>query len=221
MEGDPFEAGGLEYLFGIRYRKNGAMRFGPFWAHDRAGEKRAFERLMDFLAERLARFPGMHIYHYAHYEPTALKRLMSLHGTREAQVDDLLRAGKLVDLYKTVKEALRSSEGYGLKDLEAFYMAARTGEVRDAGASIVQYERWRESGDPALLESIARYNSDDCLSTELLRDWLWSLRALPRPPVNGGSDPRMFQSGEAGGFGSADLLSSVKSARTAAIEADL
>ncbi|MFL6572068.1 MAG: TM0106 family RecB-like putative nuclease, partial [Burkholderiales bacterium] len=217
MEGDPFEAGGLEYLFGIRYQKNGAPRFQPFWAHERAGEKRAFESLMDFLAERLARYPGMHLYHYGHYEPTALKRLMSLHGTREAQVDELLRAGKLVDLYKTVKEALRSSEGYGLKDLEAFYMAARTGEVRDAGASIVQYERWRESGDPALLDSIARYNSDDCLSTELLRDWLWSLRALPRPPVKGGASAFFAR---AGGLGP-DLLSSQKSARTAAIEAGL
>ncbi|HEY7238343.1 MAG TPA: TM0106 family RecB-like putative nuclease, partial [Burkholderiales bacterium] len=193
MEGDPFEAGGLEYLFGIRYQRNGAPRFQPFWAHDRAGEKKAFEALMDFLAARLERFPGMHIYHYSHYEPTALKRLMSLHGTREAQMDDLLRAEKLVDLYKVAKEALRSSEGYGLKDLEAFYMAARTGEVRDAGASIVQYERWRESGEPALLEAIVRYNSDDCLSTELLRDWLWSLRPLPTWTV--GSDPRMLQSG--------------------------
>ncbi|HXJ52809.1 MAG TPA: TM0106 family RecB-like putative nuclease, partial [Burkholderiales bacterium] len=216
MEGDPFEAGGLEYLFGIRFLKNGAARYQPFWAHDRAGEKRAFERLMDFLAERLARYPGMHIYHYAHYEPTALKRLMSLHGTREAQVDDLLRAGKFVDLYKTVKEALRSSEGYGLKDLEAFYMAARTGEVRDAGASIVQYEHWRTTGDAAALESIAKYNSDDCLSTELLRDWLWSLR--PYPAVKADANPFFAQ---AAGFGSADLLGSIKSHRTAAIEADL
>ena len=155
MEGDPFEAGRLEYLFGIHYLKNGAARFHAFWAHDRAGEKRAFEALMDFLAARIARYPAMHVYHYADYEPTALKRLMSLHGTREAQVNDLLRQGKLVDLYKVVKEALRVS-----------------GEVRTAGASIVQYERWRETGDPAILEAIARCNEDDCRSTQLLRDRL-------------------------------------------------
>jgi len=141
MEGDPFEAGGLEYLFGIRFQKNGAARFQAFWAHDRAGEKKAFEQLMAFLAARIHRYPAMHIYHYAHYEPTALKRLMSLHGTREAQVDELLRAGRLVDLYKVVREALRVSEGYSLKDLEAFYMPARQGAVRTAGASIVQYQR--------------------------------------------------------------------------------
>jgi uncharacterized protein len=208
MEGDPFEAGGLEYLFGIRYHKNGSPRFDYFWAHDRAREKRAFEALMDFLAARIARYPAMHIYHYGHYEPTALKRLMTLHGTREAQVDELLRAGRLVDLYKVVKEGVRSCEGYSLKSLEAFYMPARTGDVRTAGASIVQYERWRETGDDSLLEAIRLYNAEDCLSTELLRNWLLSLR--PRPSVGRpreGGDPV--------------LVSSEKSSRTAAIEAEL
>jgi predicted RecB family nuclease len=181
MEGDPFEAGGLEYLFGVRYSEGWKQHFRFFWAHNRTEEKQAFEALMDFLAERLARHPAMHIYHYAHYEPTALKRLMSLHGTREAQVDDLLRKGKLVDLYKVVREALRVSEGYSLKDVEAFYMGARKGEVRDAGASIVQYERWRESGDDRILEDIRRYNEDDCRSTELLRDWLVSQRPRGLP----------------------------------------
>ena len=58
MEGDPFERGGLEYLFGIRFVDGGAARFKAIWAHDRAGEGQAFEALMDFLAERLQRFPA-------------------------------------------------------------------------------------------------------------------------------------------------------------------
>ena len=81
---------------------------GDLGARPRGGGV-AFEALMDFLVERMRRFPGMHVYHYAHYEPTALKRLMSLHGTREAQVDDLLRGEKFVDLYKVVREAIRTS----------------------------------------------------------------------------------------------------------------
>ncbi len=44
---------------------------------------------MDFVAQRLARHPDLHIYHYAACENTALKRLMSLHGTREDAVDRL------------------------------------------------------------------------------------------------------------------------------------
>ena len=73
----------------------------------------AFEGFMDFVWERLARQPDLHIYHYAHYEPTALKELMSKHGVRESELDDLLRQERFVDLYRVVREALRISEpGY-------------------------------------------------------------------------------------------------------------
>ena len=132
---------------------------------------------MDFLTQRVQRFPSMHIYHYNHYEPTALKRLMTLHGTREAQLDDLLRREKFVDLYKVVREAIRTSEpGLSIKDIEVFYMGARDAEIRDAGASIVHYERWRVTRDDAELDKIRAYNEDDCRSTHLLRDWLLEQR---------------------------------------------
>ena len=42
----------------------------------------------------------MHVYHYAPYERTALSRLMGEHGTREDELDDLLRGEVLVDLYR-------------------------------------------------------------------------------------------------------------------------
>ncbi|HZZ95188.1 MAG TPA: TM0106 family RecB-like putative nuclease [Usitatibacter sp.] len=173
MEGDPFEEGGLEYLFGARFLHCGKPAFRAFWAHDRREERIAFEQFMDFVQERMKRYPRMHIYHYAHYEPTALKRLMSQHGTRETVVDDLLRQGRFVDLYKVVRESMRTSApAYSIKDIEKFYMEAREGEVTNAGASIVYYERWRETKDPAELAKIQSYNEDDCRSTELLREWL-------------------------------------------------
>ena len=74
IEGDPFYApdGGLEYLFGVAYREDGEVRFRAFWGTDRAGEKRAFEELVDFLVGRRRAFPDMHVYHYANYERAAL-----------------------------------------------------------------------------------------------------------------------------------------------------
>ena len=39
MEGDPFEPGGLEYLFGLYYIENGAAQFKAFWAHSREVEE--------------------------------------------------------------------------------------------------------------------------------------------------------------------------------------
>ena len=182
MEGDPFADDGLEYLFGLRFVEDGRPCFKSFWAHDRAGERGAFEAVIDFLTARMRRHPRMHVYHYAAYEATALKRLMSLHGTREAEVDDVLRRGTLVDLYKVVREAVRTSEGgLSIKDIEVFYMPPREGEVTTAGGSIVHYERWRETGDPAELERIERYNADDCRSTHLLRDWLLAHRPADVP----------------------------------------
>ncbi|WP_154400627.1 TM0106 family RecB-like putative nuclease, partial [Bordetella pertussis] len=182
MEGDPLEDGGLEYLFGLYVIDDGAERFVPFWAHDRRQEKQAFEAFMDFVAERLRRHPDAHIYHYAPYEATALKKLMSLHGTREAEVDHLLRAGKLVDLYRVVREGLRISEpSYSIKYVERFYLPRRAGEVTNAGASIVYYERWKATDEPRLLQDIADYNRDDVISTWRLRDWLCGIRPAALP----------------------------------------
>jgi len=186
MEGDPLEEGGLEYLFGVYFHDEGKARFLPFWAHSRQEERKAFEDFMAFVMERLERYPSMHIYHYAPYEESALKRLMSLHGTCEVEVDHLLRTEKLVDLYKVVREGLMVSEPrYSIKNLETFYMGKREGEVTNAGASIVYYENWKETRDPDLLRKIRDYNEDDCRSTYLLREWLLEIRPAELPWFHG------------------------------------
>ncbi|MGY2733603.1 TM0106 family RecB-like putative nuclease [Sphingomonas sp. UYP23] len=200
MEGDPLFDEGLEYLFGIVTARDGVERFDAFWAHDREGEKRAFQETIDFMTETLRRRPGAHIYHYAAYEETALKRLAMLHGTREAEVDDLLRNHKLVDLYRVVKEALRTSEPrYSIKNMEKFYLGkARGGEVKTAGDSIVIYERWRSLQTPQLLQDIEDYNRIDCSSTLACRDWLVGMRRedapwyayLPEAPGAGEAEER-------------------------------
>src|SRR3546814_6609176 len=109
------------------------------------------------MVERLAQHPGARIYHYAAYEETALKRLAMLHGTREVEVDDLLRHHKLVDLYRVVREALRTSEpGYSIKNMEKFYLPdSRQGEVKTGGESIVIYER-RSEEHTSELQSLMR-----------------------------------------------------------------
>src|SRR5204862_7723930 len=79
LEGHPwFEpARGLEYLFGwVHLDPEGGPRYECLWARDRTEEKAAFERLIDVIVERRRRFPGMHVYHYAPYERTALAHLM-------------------------------------------------------------------------------------------------------------------------------------------------
>src|SRR5688572_19259818 len=193
FEGNPFwdASGSLEYLWGILDVDG---NFEPLHAHDHETERLAFERFVDLVHERLARYPDLHVYHYAAYEITALKRLMGRYGTREHELDDLLRRGVFVDLLRVVRNGIRASRpGYGLKELEAFLDFEREAEVKDGGASIVIFEQWMQTGEQALLDQIDAYNREDCIATRLLRDWLLERRAealaefgpfpLPEPPV--------------------------------------
>lgn len=185
IEGDPLwdVSGSLEYLHGLWWidTNSAAEVFTPLWAHDRAEEKLAFERLIEFFLERLAEHPGMHIYHYAAYETVALKRLARSYGTCEEELDHLLREGVFVDLFQVVRQSLQASvESYSIKSMERFYMDQRTAAVKEGGASIVEYERFRElagtSEGQAILDDIGRYNEEDCKSTYLLREWLLDRR---------------------------------------------
>ena len=179
MEGDPLYPEGLEYLFGLwgPLAQDGSDKFHAIWAHDRAAEKAAFETLMQLFVDHLRRFPDAHIYHYASYETAALKRLAMRYATMEAELDQMLHDLRFVDLYQIARQAVRAStEGYSLKDLEKIYWGKRSGDVTNAGDSIVEYERWRETAEQAILDGIAHYNKDDCVSTARMRDWLEGLR---------------------------------------------
>jgi uncharacterized protein len=173
MEGDPYYPDGLEYLFGVYCAQGKDYTYLPFWGHDHKEEQEAFNAFMAFVAERLSRYPKAHIYHYSHYEPTALKRLACRYAMHEEQLDNLLRQQKFVDLYKVVRESMRVSEpGYSIKDLEVFYLPKRENVITSASDSVVMYNRWRELDDPSLLREIANYNEVDCVSTCKLREWL-------------------------------------------------
>ncbi|HEV8545157.1 MAG TPA: TM0106 family RecB-like putative nuclease [Candidatus Limnocylindrales bacterium] len=199
IESDPWALeSGLEYLFGAVEEVAGAANFTALWGHDRAGEKAMFEAFIDRVIGRLDADPNMHVYHYAPYEPVAIKRLMGRHATREDEVDRLLRGGVFVDLYRVVRQGVRvSTESYSIKQVEKLYMPVREGPVTDAGFSVIAYERWMERPDQAILDGIEAYNRDDCISTWMLRGWLEQQRAKAqlvypdadwsRPPVVDGA----------------------------------
>ncbi|WP_413602272.1 TM0106 family RecB-like putative nuclease [Curtobacterium sp. Curtsp57] len=188
FEGDPLhtEDGvhwGLDYLFGL---VDDCAAFTAFWAHTIRDERQALVDFLAFVEERRREHPGMHVYHYAAYERTHLLSLAARHGVGEEAVDDLLRAGVLVDLYPIVRKALVvGSHSYSIKKLEPLYMGEdlRLSDVTNAVDSITAYvdaiEELR-NGDAAegqrMLDQVADYNAYDCRSTLRLRDWLLSLR---------------------------------------------
>ena len=208
MEGDRFAGPlGREYLFGWIEGDVPGAPFRARWAHDPAAEKAAFEAFIDIVMAARRSDPAMHVYHYAAYEPAAMKRLMGQYATREEEVDTLLRGSVFVDLYRVVRQGVRVGvESYSIKKLEPMYMAARQGQVGDAGTSIVQYELWLEHRDDAILEAIRVYNEEDCRSLVGLRGWLEERRAelegltgsaLPRPPLNAGAATQTVADGSA------------------------
>ncbi|HEY2202140.1 MAG TPA: AAA domain-containing protein, partial [Solirubrobacteraceae bacterium] len=90
----------------------------------------------------------------------------------------LLRGKVFVDLYEVVRQGLRVSQpDYSIKSIEAFYMDKRDTQVTEGGDSIIAFEQFLDTGDRSLLDSIERYNEDDCRSTHLLREWLLDRRA--------------------------------------------
>jgi uncharacterized protein len=193
IEGDPFVGEhGIEYLLGVTTIDTGEPVHHRFWAHTPAQEKASFESFVDFVVERLCEWPDLHVYHYAAYEPNAMKRLMGQHGTREEEIDLLLRGEVFVDLYRVVRQGVRvSEESYSLKKIEGFFLPTRDGAITDGGSSIVAYEEWLETGEQHVLDDIADYNQVDCESTWLLRDWLEArrreARAFARPELKSGA----------------------------------
>jgi len=189
LEGHPFfePARGLDYLFGILALDGTEPRYQAFWAHDRAGERRALEAFVDLVHERITRYPDLHVYHFGTYEPSAVKQLMGEYATREAEVDDLLRRKIFVDLLTLFRQALRAGvPSYSLKELERLVGFARTAPVRSGTQAILEYERWLDRKDERHLAGIAAYNEEDCRATLGLLDWLHKLRPpdlpWPEPP---------------------------------------
>jgi uncharacterized protein len=181
MEGYPLASGGLEYLFGICLwnANTRSYDFFDWWAHDREEEKRAFEEFVDWVFDRWKRHPTMHIYHYAGYEVSTVRRLSTRHDSRQDEVDELLRNEIFVDLYQIVRKGVRIGENsYSIKSVERLYRPKRDTKVATGADSIVQYSRWIESKEPRdwnkspILKAIRDYNEDDCRSTAQLCRWL-------------------------------------------------
>jgi len=193
IEGFPLDGDGLDYLWGCSYHdQNGEKQFRDWWGHDVRAERRAFEGFIDWVMARWRKDPSMHVYHYAPYEITACKRLMGTHGTREQELDDLLRHGVFVDLYAIVTHGLQiGAPNYSIKSVERLYRPGRDTDVVSGGDSVVVYDLWRDARqrgedsddwhESEVLAGIRDYNRDDCDSTLELCEWLRARRPVFTP----------------------------------------
>lgn len=187
--------GPFVYLFGwSELGSDGKLHYEGLWATHRGDERRHFERFVDHVRRRREEFPGLHVYHFAPAERTALGDLAGRFASREDDVDDLLRQDVLCDLLPIVKQSLRAGvEDYSLKTLEQFHAFVRATDLREASRARRMFELAREGGGATelttVMATIESYNREDCESTRSLREWLEVRRAkliadgetVPRP----------------------------------------
>lgn len=184
IEGDPWL--GAEYLFGFwvvgdpegKYARIGHVT----WPKDENGkyflyflaEAPELESVMwnDFL-EWLRYLPSEYkVYHYSHYEKTAIKKLSEKHKDS----DELhLFKDQLMDLKNSVdKSVIFPLYFYSIKDIAktSFVNFKWRHAKAGGGQSIFWYEQWLETKDRKILQDIIDYNEDDVRATEHLHLWI-------------------------------------------------
>ncbi len=178
LEGHPFwtPSSGLFFLFGLWYDVNEVWVYDARWAHDLGEESETAAGLVSFFDQRRQVHPGMHVYHYNHTERSALTA-MTLGRQSEALFTHLRDTGLFVDLMAVVTNSFQVGvESYGLKALEVLAGYQRQGAIEGGAGAVVDYDRYMETGDAALLEEIAQYNEDDVRATRALHRWLLDQR---------------------------------------------
>jgi predicted RecB family nuclease len=221
FEGDPFGRsvvsaepgeGSREYLTGLGWvSEDGTFTYRSWWAVSDDEEHAAFEELMNEIFRVVETHPAAHVYHYAPYEPSALKRLSGRYASRAEDLDMLLRSRRFVDLYAVTREGIRAGvESYSIKEMEPFYQFKRDINLQQARRERQAIEVALESGDPGAITDSVRaavegYNRDDVRSTRELHLWLEKQRQslvaggaeLERPAPEDGGAPADVKAREA------------------------
>ncbi|HYV95592.1 MAG TPA: TM0106 family RecB-like putative nuclease, partial [Chitinophagales bacterium] len=177
IEGDTYIGElGLEYLFGWVTLENSTPQYHFEWAKNNTEERHAIEKFIRVVLERRKEFPGMHVYHYGHYEESVVKRLSTRYNLLVDEVDDLLRNKVFINLLRVVKNGLRLSvEGYGLKEIEGHFGLVRNTDLWLAARARKSITLLLDTGsvlNDEMMNTVRDYNMEDCLSTYQLHQWL-------------------------------------------------
>jgi uncharacterized protein len=165
IEGDP-EHDAL-YLFGLLIRDSNGERYRSFLAERPEDESTAFIACLEFL-ETLPEAP---IYHYHHYERTALERLTEKHGVASCRIEAVVP--RLRDLNSEIHESCYLPiSSYSLKSVARYLGFEWSREDSSAVQSVVWFSSWLKSGTRSYLNRAIEYNADDCRATRVLKDWL-------------------------------------------------
>ncbi|MEL7037920.1 MAG: TM0106 family RecB-like putative nuclease [Cyanobacteria bacterium J06592_8] len=159
----------LDYLHGVLVvdRQNKTEKIYSFLAENETEEKRIWLEFLDLVWTH----PIAPIFHFCDYEFKTIKRLAKVYQTPDYRWKPLLK--RLVDIHKQVTQRVTLPvESYALKPI-ARWMGFEWNDPSANGAQCVYwYEKWLQTGDHTLLDTIVRYNQDDCRATFHVKEWL-------------------------------------------------
>jgi uncharacterized protein len=186
IEGDPEHD--VMYLFGLLIRgRDGSEQYRAFVAEKPADEARAFGELLDAVEA----YPGAPIYHYHHYERSAVRALSAKHGVAPTRAPAIL--SRMRDLNRDLTiSALLPVYSYSLKAVAKYLGFQWTHPDASAAQSMFWYSSWLKSADRKFLDLAVEYNGDDCRATRLLKEWLAegpTGTASPAPPGTTNEEP--------------------------------
>ena len=159
----------LVYLHGVLVVDNQRAEetFHALLAETPAEEEKAW---FEFLA-LVDSYSGAPIYHFCPYEAQTVRRLSLLYGNGGVDIEALLL--RFVDIHKRTVEAVALPvESYALKHLARWMGFEWRDEDANGAQSICWYDDWLRTGDRTYLNTILRYNEDDCKATYRVKDWL-------------------------------------------------
>jgi uncharacterized protein len=178
IEADPMND--IVYLHGFVERINGDPKTEKFTAFFAEGtgpqaERDAFANAITWLEAR----GEAAVYYYSKYERTMYRKLCERHsGVSTAEnIEALFTPPRSIDLYFDV--VMRATEwpthDHSIKTL-AKYLGFEWRDSDPSGAASIEwYQRWLETGDPAIRQRILDYNEDDCRATAVLLDGIRGL----------------------------------------------
>jgi len=159
----------LVYLHGVLVVDRHAQSevFYPFLASDPDDEAAVWYEFLDLVTQ----FPAAPVYHFCPFEVQTVRRLGQKFNSSSQVVEALIE--RFVDLHERVtRVAVLPVESYALKAI-ARWLGFNWRDADANGAqSIFWYAEWRRTGDRTYLDTILRYNEDDCRATYHVKEWL-------------------------------------------------
>lgn len=173
----------LVYLHGVLVvdRVADSETFYPLLAADPSGEEAIWH---DFV-ELVERYPDAPVYHFCPFEVQTVRRLGKQFGTRYHRIEAIIE--RFVDLHERVtRVAVLPVESYALKAIARWLGFSWRDPDANGAQSIFWYAEWSRTGDRTYLDTILRYNEDDCRATYHVKEWLSQFitdNPVPRPPA--------------------------------------